>query len=427
MKGPGLVLEGGARFTLAVHDEGVGFFHSASDGLHWAVSGDGLLWRAPGSGGEVTVGLQPLCAGHERPGEGPNLFCVDGSGALVAAWAGGGEIRVASPFVPVGSAAPWYAELPELGETTIMWDGAGGLYRAYFCGRRRRGRDGGRVGCIGTAVSEDLVGWRTEPPVFAPNCFPRMFAPHVFMHEGRVFLFYATPEEGELRTLRVAVAREAEGPFERTGNDVMARDCRVCAQTVPSGGGRLVFFGRALPGESRPQNVSRPGRLDFHADGRPFVRFCDALLGLAEREVMGTEARLRSGETLVRVFPRNARDFRLSVRVRSLGAAAAGVLFRTSATGSENVTLWLDFESGELLLRRGVKGRLLACVKRGLALDTDYCVTVWAEGAWADVFVDDEWALSAHTETRLAGGFGAAVRGGEVCFDAFSAQAIEVQ
>lgn len=414
-----------ARFAAAVQDNEVGIFYNHSGRLHRAVSSDGIRWRCLPAGGDAAAGLQPLCGGHEQAGDGPNLFCVNAAGNLVAACAGAEDVVLAAPFLPVSAAEPWYAEMPDLGETAIMWDGSARVYRAYFCGQRSRGRDPERLGCIGAAVSPDLIRWQTEPPVFAPNRFPRLFAPHVFAHQGATYLFYATSDGGELRTLRVAMAPAAEGPFERPQNDILACDCRTLVQTVPTSAGRLVFFGRNERGKTQPHSISRPGRLDFRADGTPFVRFYDALLALAGRQIMTTDACLNSSEMLVRIFPRNARDFRLSLRLRSHGAAAAGILFRTSVMGSDNITLWLDFESGAVLLRRGVKGRLLARAGQTFTMHRDYCITVWAEGAFADVFVDDEWVLSAHTEALLAGGFGVAARGGEARFEALTVQAID--
>ena len=156
----------------------------------------------------------------------------------------------------------------------------------------------------------------------------------------------------------------------------------------------------------------------------PQILFYDRLLNLMGQPIMTTEATLDSGEILVRVLPRHGADCRVTTRVRSLGACAAGVLFRTTVTGSDNITLWLDFEAGTVDMRRGVKGRLLGRARRPLFLHTDYSVAIWAEGAFADIYLNDEWILTGHTEARVSGGFGVAVRGGEANFSDLAAQAI---
>jgi len=423
MKPPRAIPDPSTNFAAAACPEGVRLFHGGSQGLHCAVSKDGIHWRTAAPA-PAAAGLRPICAEPENAEGAPNLFCAGPHGRIVAARARMDGVSLQRPFRPLSDPGPWYAELPQADDTAITWDPDARLYRAYFCARRKRGRHPNRLACIGAAVSPDLVKWRAEPPVFAPNRFPRMFTPHVFTHEGRTVLFYATPDRGELRTLRFAVASSPEGPFEKFQNDVLARDCRTRVQTAPTPTGRLVFFGRNLPGQDRPHSVSRPGKLDFHPDGRPFVRFYDPLLNLPGRDVITTDAQINSSEILVRVFPRNAANFRISLRLRSLGATAAGVLFRTNITGSDNIILWVDFKSGALLLRRGVKGRLLARAPRHLTIQTDYRITLWVEGPFADVFLDHEWVLSSHTEARLSGGFGVAVKDGEARFDALSVQTV---
>ena len=414
-----------ARFAVAPNEEGVGLFHSSLRGLRCAVSNDGLRWRSVAPAGCSTEGLRPLCAGREQGAGGPDLFCTDPEGRVVPIHTRSGRLSADTPFQPLTGPDPWYETLPNLEDLTITWDPHRKVYRAFFCGRRSRGRHADRRGCIGVATSPNLTKWNMEPPVFSPNRYRQMFSPHVLTHEGHTVLFYATPEEGEHRALRFALAPHQEGPYERTEPDVLTCDCRISIHTVPVSGGQLVFFGRSLPYEQRPHSVSRPGRLDFNPGGRPFVRFYDPLLQLIGREIMTTEATLSSGEILVRMFPRNGKDFRLSLRVRSLGAAAAGVLFRTNTTGSDNITLWLDYVEGALILRRGVRGRLLCRVPRDLSFHTDYGVVIWAEGPFANVFVDDEWVLTAHTEARLSGAFGVTVRRGEARFDDISAQIIQ--
>jgi hypothetical protein len=306
----------------------------------------------------------------------------------------------------------------------LLRDTADGGYRAFFCARRRAGRHPERRGCIGVARSEDLSGWRAEPPALAPNLFPRLFAPHAITEGGRTWLFYATPEEGGLRAIRWVTALSPDGPYETAEPDVLACDARRALHTARVGGRRLAFFSRAGEAEGA-EELTRPAALEFRADGRPWFRYYDPLSTLAGRTIFQTEASLASHETLVRVLPRYGANVRLTARVAGRGAKAAGLLLRTSITGHDNVTLWLEFEAGAVALRRGVNGRLLGRTRRAFEPQGEYRVTVWAEGGYADVYIDDEWTLTAQTETRRSGGFGMAVRGGEARISEFAAQTIE--
>ena len=52
-------------------------------------------------------------------------------------------------------------------------------------------------------------------------------------------------------------------------------------------------------------------------------------------------------------------------------------------------------------------------------------MSLWVEGGFADVYLDDEWVLTCATEGRKSGGFGLATLGGEARFDSVTAQAIQ--
>lgn len=404
--------------------EGVVALRWRRDGVHAERSTDGVRWQraALGEAEGRLRGMTPLCAGT---GEGGSVFCGDpghGVREVVIGEAGREGRRGSGPAAEGGE---WYEPAEGLREMVIMREGAVGGYRAFFCARRRTGRHAERRGCIGVARSEDLSSWQAEPPVFAPNTHAALFAPRVVTEGGRTVLFYATPEEGGIRALRFVTARSPEGPYEAMEPDVLACDARRALFAARAGGRRLVFFSRPDAEGHGPDEITRPATLEFHADGRPWFRYYEGLTGLAGRTVFQTEATLASHETLVRVLPRYGANVRLTGRVRSGGAKAVGLLLRTSMTGHDNVTVWLDFESGAVALRRGVNGRLLGRARRRLEAGAEYGVTVWAEGGYADVYVDDEWVVTGQTETRRSGGFGVAVRGGEARVTELTAQTIE--
>ncbi len=409
--------------AVASHERGVAIIRSAREGLVWETSGDGVRWQAAHVEAGEAGPLRPICSA-ERDGEG-QLLCSDREGRMLGVAAGDAGLSLNERFRPQFSAEPWYERLPEPAEMTILRDEGQPVYRAFFSARRTSGRDPERRGCVGSATSPDLRSWSMEPPIFAPNLFSDMLAPRIFGDGGRYVLFYATPEQGGLLGLRFAIAPHLEGPYERLEPDLVACDARTAVHAVRLGAKRLVFFGRAEPASPGGIAISRPGLLEFHADGRPYVRFYEGLLGLLGKTLFQTEAALNSGETLVRVLPRYGTDFRLTAKVRSLGAKALGVLFRTTLTGYDNVALWLDFAAGAVLLRRGVNGRLLARAPRRLTTGEEHRVSLWVEGGFADVYLDDEWVLSCATEGRKSGGFGLATAGGEARFDAVMAQAIQ--
>lgn len=404
--------------------EGVVLLRWRRDGVHAERSADGVRWREMplGDAAERLREMVPLCAGVAERG---SLFCADTADAVREVEIGTAEPATPTGFRPSADPGEWYESAEGLPEMAIVRDAQSGAYRAFFCARRRTGRHPERRGCIGVARSSDLAAWRAEPPVLAPNAYPRLFAPHVITEGGRTLLFYATAEEGGIRALRFATAASPDGPYEILDPDVLACDMRQALHTARAGGRRLVFFTRPAADATGTQEVSRPAMLEFHADGRPWFRYYDALTRLSSKTVFQTEASLASREILVRVLPRYGANVRLTARVANRGARAVGVLLRTSITGHDNVTLWLEYEAGAVSLRRGVNGRLLGRARRALEAQGEHRVTVWAEGAYADVYIDDEWVLTGQTETRRSGGFGVAVRGGEANVTEMTAQVIE--
>jgi len=413
----------GQGFAVTEHERGIAIVRCSARGLRLSVSSDGVTWTRESVKGEGAGALQPLCSGGGV--RGVDLFCADASGRLVPVSARGGSLAMGKPFQPVASAPDWYESAPQPYEQTLIHDTRNNVYRGFFCARRSGGRHSERRGCIGLATSTDLSHWETEPPILAPNRHARLFSPHVSSHARRTVLFYATQEFGGHRALRFAVAPDLAGPYEIMDSNLLSTDVRSALQTVRMGKRTLVFFSRVLGGEHALPSVSRAGELDFRPDGRPFVRFHDALLRLLGRELLTTEADISSREMLVRMLPSRGRDFLLTADLCSLGAASLGVVFRATVTGHDNINLRLEFDSGTISLRRGVRGRLLARARQSLSAGTTYRLSLWAEHGFVDAYINDEWVLTGPTEDCRSGGFGLVVHGGEARFANVSARAIE--
>lgn len=411
------------RFALAPCERGIALFRATGNGLVCEVSADGVSWEPGAAPAGGALRLWPACSGEAVANA--DLFCMDAAGMIIPVRAEQSRLSAGEAVSPIRAAGPWYDGPPEPHHQAIIQDGLAGAYRVFFCARRSTGRRPERRGCIGVALSRDLRRWRVEPPIFAPNRFPRLFSPHLVSEEGHTVLFYSTPEQGDLRAVRFAIAPHLDGPYERTEPDVLAGDFRAIVHTVRLGPRRLVFFGRARPRELHLASISRPGQLDFHPDGRPFVRFYDRLLGLLGPTLFQTDGTLNSGETLVRMLPRHGANFRYTARIRSEGARSAGLVFRATPTGRDNITVWMDFDRSILSVRRGVKGRLLGRVRRPLLVGNEYVLSVWVEGVYADVYLDGEWVLTFPAEGRRSGGFGLTVRGGKARFRDVVAEIIQ--
>ena len=409
------------RFALAEDEEGIAIFRATGHGLIREVSADGVTWKTT-SERYGPIPLWPVSSGEGVADT--DLFCMNAAGRIVSVGRRSNGASQLEELTPIVSTSNWYEAPPPPDGVTLLSEKPG-RYRAFFCARRNTGRDALRRGCIGTATSRDLSEWSVEPPLFAPNRYAQLFSPHIVDENGQTTLFYATAEEGGLRAIRFAVAPHLEGPFERLEPDLLCCDARTMMSTVRLGSHRLVFFGRAKPGELHLASVSRPGLLAFHTDGRPHIRFYQELLKQLDRPLFETEVSLESGEPLARILQKHGANVRFSARVRSAGANRAGLILRASLTGHDNVVVWLDFKAGAVTMRRGIRGRLLAQAPCRLDCGKDYFVTLWAEGSFADVYVDNVWILSGSLDGRRSGGFGLAVRGGRAGFKEVRAETLQ--
>jgi hypothetical protein len=389
-------------------------YSESPGGMRAYASSDGVRWQASALPREEARKLTPFGATSHK--DEAHLFCLDEDRAIVPVRGLEGGLAAGEPFSFMDAPDPWYAAPPEPDEADILWREDEGTWRVFFPGRRSRGRDADRLACIGTATSPDLRTWRMEPPILAPNRYPAMHAPHVFEHEGRTALCYATPDPTGFRTLRCALAARPQGPYEILQDDLLAGDCRCTVKTVATPGALLAFFGKRNPRHVQVMTIGRPARVGRQATGKPVFCFHASLLQLMGRPLLATDATLESRETLVRVIQRHGGNFRLTARVESADADAVAVLIRANMAGSDNVAVWLDFHRNCIEARRGVAGRTIARAPYDLTPARPYRLMLWAEGPFVDVYVNDELVLSAPTEALLSGGFGLAVRGGRAAF-----------
>lgn len=392
----------------------------APSGLTRRISSDGLHW-SDGPMIKLDRTLYPICA---IPPECKELLAITADGKLVKLKVNDGNLESLAEIVMPDLPDRWYESSTAPLDAIIVHDKTSDNFRAFFGARKASGKDPERRGCIGSATSKDLREWQVEPPIFAPNQFSEMSSPRVFAGSGSTVMFYSAASGEKKEGIRCAIAPEPAGPFERLEPDILAKDVRRYLTVVPHGPRDLVFFERGCA-HSDASSVSRPGVLEIRGDGTPTVRFFEGLLNLLGKQLFTTEASLESSELLVRVLPRYGESFRLATRVTFKGAAALGLLFRATMTGHDNMTLWLDYASQSLVARRGVNGRLISRVPMDLRAGEQYRLTLWVEGAHADVYIDDRWVLSFETEGRMTGGFGLAVSGGAATFSEVNAQTIE--
>jgi hypothetical protein len=194
----------------------------------------------------------------------------------------------------------------------------------------------------------------------------------------------------------------------------------VCVRPAVFGGDDILLFVHRVSeeGVEAPMTVAAwPALLRFDERGLPRAMMHPAITRRTAGEpLLQAEVCVESRETLVRLLPRRGEDMVLSATLAAAEAQRVGLLFRTSITGRDNNTVWLDLEKREVSLHKGVGGMpLLSASCQGIG-EPEVRLTVAAVGRLVVVYVNDVLILSGPVATRHSGGIGLAVDRGRAEF-----------
>ena len=399
-------------FACWSNGERIRRFFGAGECLEESVSEDGVRWR---SGRTLATAPDSLPTWAEAPGGEVSLLTWSVKGAPCFRWVSEDAV---TPLLELGG--EWYVTSKSRAvwrDPTLVDAEGGGGRRLFWSARAVEGFVDGERGCIGAAVSNEGGEWEIEVPAYAPGAYAEMRWPHVYVEPGAAQMLFTTFGGDRAPEIRYARGGALEGPYFKPPEDLVCRDRRLLVQTVPFHGERVAFF---LCRAGAGLRVSRPVRVASGEAGRPRFLFFDPLLTLRRKPILDTSAVIEEKELLVRVLPCHTRDVVFDAEIESAGPAAALVV-RTNPTGKENLAIWLDFRRRRVIVRRGVKGRILGAAPAALAAGDRTRARVWVEGDLLSVYVAGELVLVAAVEGRPSGGLGIAAEAGRVEFRGLSA------
>jgi len=132
----------------------------------------------------------------------------------------------ASPIVDLDSRfyeeydpATWHDRA--LRDPWVMRNPTGPGFRMWFTARVKDGAPDGR-GVIGTALSDDLIRWRVEPPLTKPGDFGECEVPQYLELGGRSYLLFCTSVRRTSEARRAALASRGARP--ETGTHYFVAD-----------------------------------------------------------------------------------------------------------------------------------------------------------------------------------------------------------
>jgi beta-fructofuranosidase len=130
----------------------------------------------------------------------------------------------------------WYEEV-DWRDPFVFWNEEAGEYWMILTARTRQGPVS-RRGCLGLAVSPDLVNWEIRPPIWSPNLFHTPECPDLFRWDKKWVLVFSTFTD---YVTHYRLAQTLDGPWTAPSNDLL--DSRACyaQKTAGEGHSRYAF------------------------------------------------------------------------------------------------------------------------------------------------------------------------------------------
>ena len=315
-------------------------------------------------------------------------------------------------------------------------------------------------GCVAWVVSQDLINWEVQPPLYAPAIGRNLEVTELFEMDGRYFLIFC---HGETNTTRYRVAEQLEGPYRCPVDDILLPSYMYAPRTIELSGKRFLipWVADRLDGidDNRSEfgaegvtwggALGTPQEIRCVSDGRLALFFPDIVEGLTGTQTLNASslnhlqtergAWKQEGNTVLAssdqgmarglVAVRGA-DFLLSCRIRINRGVAAGLILRASEGGEAGYYLRLEPAMKSVCLwrypRQWFSSRPMAFrVIPNLDYEQTIVVKVILHRHVLDVYFDNRHVLSRAVYDYKEGQFGLFVEDAEAEFGAFVANTLE--
>ena len=417
---------------------------TSSDGLSFRRQGsalrasEGAEWERAGLGGVQVIAGHGYRMLYTGLGEiGGRLCSAIGCAESpdLSSWQRRGDIPTLAPT------DKWYERFaenapgarPVWGDPFVLHDRKSRSYRAYISARRPATAGGGDPAtraCIAGALSADTLSWDIGPPVYAPGCYDVMSAPLLLQRGDTNHLLFHVPESPSVVRICRAQSDSPEGPFEPSEPETFYCGRSVCVRPAAFGDDDMLLFVHAARRErvSIAHDIQTwPALLRFDEKGSPQPVMHPAITRRQGDPIFEVDAQIESSGVTVRILPRRGEDLLFSATVFPKSARRVGLLFRTSLTGRDNSTLWLDLQKREASLHNGVAGEALVSAPCG-KIGTDVVrLALAAVGSFVAVYVNDVMVTSGSCGARPSGGVGVAVDSGEADFSQITLRPLRVR
>ena len=203
----------------------------------------------------------------------------------------------------------------------IIYDPDENIWIMYIAAKTKDGNKKTR-GCIGTAISTNLVDWIVKPPVISPSKYFEMECPVIFRYNKFIYMFVSISDDRRVHSYR---ASRPMGPYDYLGS--LTPNNNYAARIINVGDNPLLLH--TVPrrwqhedsGELMRGMLAQPKLLLFDEKGYPYLGWYPLL----EEYFIPDETHSGHNGLFTVQLPTNYTEIRIGLRINNSNSQKSGL------------------------------------------------------------------------------------------------------
>ena len=194
----------------------------------------------------------------------------------------------------------------------VIFDEKSKQWIMYIAAKHNDGANETR-GCIGLALSEDLVHWKVQPPILSPRKYREMECPVVYQFHNNYYMFVSVSDDYRVHTYR---ASNPLGSYEPLGFLTQPHNYAPRVIKSPKNDVLLIHtvkrrWGNIDSGEIMRGLLAQPKKLVFDEEKIPYLAWYTQIESFIEPYI----SKSGSNGILSLSIPYNSRQIKINLRV----------------------------------------------------------------------------------------------------------------
>jgi sucrose-6-phosphate hydrolase SacC (GH32 family) len=166
----------------------------------------------------------------------------------------------------------------------VVFDNEKQHWVMFIAAKTNRG-DKYKRGCIGMAVSQDLLKWEVKEPILTPGKYCEMECPVLYHYKGNYFLFVSISDDARVHVFH---SQSIYGPFQETGYLTQSFNYAPRIIDDPSGDPVVLHtcakrWQNSDTGDTMRGYISQPKYLKFDNNKSPYLGFYNPIVSFFRR------------------------------------------------------------------------------------------------------------------------------------------------